>query len=91
MCSSQAVASGGLLSHLPVLGEFLAYAVVGVAPELMGIGPALAIPALLRKAAEMGIMCGNREISIDDIDLFEINEAFASQVIYCIRYLGKFH
>ena len=63
---------------LPILGALRSYAVVGVAPEVMGIGPAIAIPKALEKAG----------LSIDDIDLFEINEAFASQAAYCIRELG---
>ena len=53
-------------------------AVVGVPPEIMGIGPVPAIRALLDK-------CG---LSVDDIDLFEINEAFASQCSYCQEELG---
>jgi len=44
----------------------------------MGIGPSVAIPAALNKAG----------LSIGDIDLFEINEAFASQATYCVKYLG---
>lgn len=64
--------------HLDVLGALKAYAVVGVDPSVMGIGPAVAIPAVLRKAG----------LSADDIDLFEINEAFGSQAEYCISKLG---
>ncbi|HJN76817.1 MAG TPA: thiolase family protein [Myxococcota bacterium] len=63
---------------LEALGTLKAYAVVGVDPEIMGIGPAKAIPAALERAG----------LSIDDIDLFEINEAFASQAVYCVRELG---
>lgn len=44
----------------------------------MGVGPAFAIPAVLEKTG----------LSIKDIDIFEINEAFASQALYCIRTLG---
>eukprot|EP00043_Microstomoeca_roanoka_P013283 m.130192 g.130192 ORF g.130192 m.130192 type:complete len:302 (-) comp15714_c2_seq12:155-1060(-) len=50
--------------------RIVAYAVCGVPPDVMGIGPAVAIPKVLEKA----------NMSIDDIDVFEINEAFASQV-----------
>ena len=63
---------------LPILGVLKAYRVVGVDPEVMGIGPAHAIPAAVEAAG----------ISIDDVDLFEINEAFASQAVYCVRELG---
>jgi len=54
------------------------FAVKGVSPELMGIGPAIAIPEALKQA----------QLTINQIDLFEINEAFASQCLYCIQYLG---
>lgn len=55
---------------LPILGVLRSYAVVGVPPDVMGIGPAYAIPAALQKAG----------LTVNDIDVFEINEAFASQV-----------
>lgn len=51
---------------------------VGCAPEEMGIGPALTIPSLLDRHG----------LSLDDIDLFEINEAFAAQLVYCRDRLG---
>ena len=54
---------------LPVLGIFRSFAAVGVDPAVMGIGPAVAIPAAVAMAG----------LSIDDIDLFELNEAFSSQ------------
>jgi acetyl-CoA acyltransferase len=54
------------------------WAVAGVPPDIMGIGPAKAVPKLLAK-------CG---LKLDDIDVVEINEAFASQSIYCVRELG---
>ncbi|HQU32926.1 MAG: acetyl-CoA acetyltransferase [Acidobacteria bacterium 21-70-11] len=54
------------------------WAVAGVAPDVMGIGPAKAVPKLLKKTG----------LSLADIDLVEINEAFASQSIYCTRELG---
>ncbi|GCC34967.1 hypothetical protein chiPu_0013444 [Chiloscyllium punctatum] len=63
---------------LPILGVLRSYAVVGVPPDIMGIGPAYAIPAALVKAG----------LTIDDIDVFEINEAFASQALYCVEKLG---
>lgn len=63
--------------NLPVLARFRSYAVIGVDPNLMGIGPAFAIPAALAKA----------ELSVKDIDIFEINEAFASQAMMSIKHL----
>lgn len=58
---------------LPIIGKFVAYSVVGVPPEIMGIGPAFAIPAVLNKAG----------LKKENIDVFEVNEAFASQATYC--------
>ena len=60
-----------------ILGRIVSYVSVGVPPEIMGIGPSVAIPLLLKK----------NNLTIDDIDLFEINEAFAGQAIYCIKKL----
>jgi acetyl-CoA acyltransferase len=57
---------------------FRAFAVAGVPPAIMGIGP---VPAVRKLLAKTGL-------SIDQIDLFEINEAFASQALYCLRELG---
>ena len=54
------------------------WAVAGVEPDIMGIGPVKAVPKLLAKTG----------LSLDDIDLVEINEAFASQSVYCQRELG---
>lgn len=54
------------------------WAAAGVPPDIMGIGPVKAVPKLLAKAG----------LTLDDIDLIEINEAFASQSIYCMRELG---
>ena len=62
----------------PRLGYFRTLAVAGVAPDIMGIGPVPAIRKLLQKTG----------LSIKDIDLFEINEAFASQAVYCAQELG---
>ncbi|NXX91161.1 THIKB thiolase, partial [Centropus bengalensis] len=63
---------------LPVLGVLRSFAVVGVPPDVMGIGPAYAIPAAVEKAG----------LTLKDIDIFEINEAFASQAVYCVEKLG---
>jgi acetyl-CoA C-acetyltransferase len=63
---------------LPILGVYRGFQVAGCKAEEMGIGPVFAIPKLLRRAG----------LKLDDIGLFEINEAFASQAIYCQRELG---
>lgn len=63
---------------LSPIGKFASSVVVGVSPDEMGIGPAYAIPALLSAA----------EIQKEDVGVWEINEAFASQALYCIRELG---
>ncbi len=63
---------------LAPLGRFVAFATAGVLPEEMGIGPALAIPKALRLAG----------LSLDDIDVIELNEAFAAQALAVIRELG---
>ena len=63
---------------LEPLGAFRGFAVAGVAPDEMGIGPVYAIPRLLSRAG----------LTIDDIDLWEINEAFAAQLLYCRDTLG---
>ena len=60
---------------LPVLAELLSYAAIGVDPAVMGIGPAKAVPAALKKAG----------LSVPDIDLFELNEAFAAQSLAVVR------
>nr|QJU71815.1 3-ketoacyl thiolase [Gambierdiscus polynesiensis] len=62
---------------LPILARMRSYAVVGVDPKLMGIGPAFAIPSALEKAG----------LTINDIDIFEINEAFASQATMSVEHL----
>ena len=59
------------------LGRFVGYAVGGVAPEVMGIGPTVAIPKVLELTG----------LTLDDIDLIELNEAFASQTLAVIREL----
>ncbi|EKG13294.1 Thiolase [Macrophomina phaseolina MS6] len=62
----------------PILGKFVQASVVGVPPLLMGVGPAAAIPVALQKTG----------LSKDDVDIYEINEAFASQCVFCIEELG---
>ena len=63
---------------LPIKGKFVTAAVVGVPPNIMGVGPAYAIPKLLEIT----------QLSKDDIDFYEINEAFASQAVYSIEKVG---
>jgi acetyl-CoA C-acetyltransferase len=63
---------------LTPLGTFRALAVTGCEPDEMGIGPVFAVPKLLKQQG----------LDIDDIDLWELNEAFASQVLYCRDRLG---
>jgi len=63
---------------LPVLGWFRGLAVAGCAPDEMGIGPVFAVPKLLRQAG----------LAVGDIGLWELNEAFAVQVLYCADRLG---
>lgn len=63
---------------LPILGVYRGFQVAGCEPDEMGIGPVFAIPKLLDRAG----------LKIDDIGLFEINEAFASQAVYCQQKLG---
>jgi acetyl-CoA acyltransferase len=60
------------------LGRFLGYAVAGVPPEIMGIGPVKAIPKVLRQTG----------LKIDDLDWIELNEAFAAQSLAVIKDLG---
>lgn len=61
-----------------IIGKFVGAATVGCNPDEMGVGPALAIPALLKRLG----------LTNKDVDRWEINEAFASQALYCIRKLG---
>lgn len=63
---------------LTILGKFTAFATAGVDPSVMGIGPVPAIRKLLTK----------QNLKTSDVDVFELNEAFASQALYCIRELG---
>ena len=64
--------------NLKPLGRFLGFAVAGCEPDEMGIGPVFAVPKVL---ARLGL-------TVDDIDLWELNEAFAVQVLYCADRLG---
>lgn len=64
--------------NIPILAIWRGYSTVSVPPSIMGIGPAYAIPAVLKL----------KNLSIDDIDIFEINEAFASQAAWCIQELN---
>ncbi|KAI8935230.1 hypothetical protein NX059_007819 [Plenodomus lindquistii] len=61
-----------------IIGKYVQASIVGVPPLLMGVGPAAAIPVVLQKTG----------LNKDDVDIFEINEAFASQCLYCINELG---
>jgi acetyl-CoA C-acetyltransferase len=63
---------------LKPLGRFLGFAVAGCEPDEMGIGPVYAIPKVLKRLG----------LSVGDIDLWELNEAFAVQVLYCRDKLG---
>ncbi|KAL7598628.1 hypothetical protein Lser_V15G27022 [Lactuca serriola] len=69
--------SVALKKGLPILGVFRSFEAVGVDPAVMGIGPAVAIPIAVKSAG----------LKLDNIDLFEINEAFASQFVYCCKKL----
>ena len=63
---------------LKPLGRFLGFAVAGCEPDEMGIGPVFAVPKLLQRLG----------LTVADIDLWELNEAFAVQVLYCADRLG---
>ena len=63
---------------LKPLGRFLGFAVAGCEPDEMGIGPVFAVPKVLKRLG----------LKMDDIDLWELNEAFAVQVLYCADRLG---
>lgn len=60
---------------LPILAEIASYAAIGVDPKIMGIGPARAVPIALERAG----------LSVADVDLFELNEAFAAQSLAVVR------
>ncbi|KAI0372644.1 acetyl-CoA acetyl transferase [Pilatotrama ljubarskyi] len=63
---------------LPIVGKFVAASYTGVPPRIMGVGPAYAIPKVLELTG----------LSKEDIDFYEINEAFASQAVYSVQVLG---
>lgn len=63
---------------LKPIGKFHSFSVVGVPPSIMGVGPAYAIPAALKQAG----------LQVNDIDSYEVNEAFASQALYSVRKVG---
>ncbi|KAG2149963.1 Thiolase, N-terminal domain-containing protein [Suillus cothurnatus] len=64
--------------NMEIVGKWVGSAVVGVEPRYMGIGPIAAIPKVLTQVG----------LTKDDIDIYEINEAFASQFAYCVEELG---
>ncbi len=64
--------------NLTPMGAFKGFAVAGCEPDEMGIGPVFAVPRLLERHG----------LSVDDIDLWELNEAFASQALHCRETLG---
>ncbi|HEX6396394.1 MAG TPA: acetyl-CoA C-acyltransferase, partial [Steroidobacteraceae bacterium] len=76
-CVVMSAARAGKLGLAP-LGVFRGFAVAGCEPDEMGIGPVFAVPKLLQRAGK----------TVADIDLWELNEAFAVQVIYCRDKLG---
>ena len=65
-------------NQLKPMGRFLGFAVAGCEPDEMGIGPVFAVPKVLKRLG----------LSVQDIDLWELNEAFAVQVLYCRDKLG---
>ena len=71
-------AKGAERRGLEPLGTFIGFSVAGCEPDEMGIGPVFAVPKLLQRQG----------LAIDDIDLWELNEAFASQCLYCRDRLG---
>ena len=65
----------------PIMAKYVGATVAGLAPRIMGIGPSIAIPKLLAKHG----------VSVDDLDVVELNEAFASMAVYCLNKLGLDH
>jgi acetyl-CoA acetyltransferase family protein len=78
-CLLLAGAEAAAAEGYPVLGHIRGYATAGLDPKRMGLGPVHAIDRLLRKAG----------LQLDDIDLFEINEAFAAQVLACVKAMSS--
>ena len=64
--------------NVKALGYFIDFVVAGVPPDIMGIGPVPAVRKLLER----------NKLTVKDIDVFELNEAFAAQSLYCVRELG---
>ncbi|KAI5809257.1 Thiolase, N-terminal domain-containing protein [Pyronema omphalodes] len=65
----------------PILAKFVGAVSAGLPPRIMGIGPSIAVPKLLTKYG----------LTVKDIDIFELNEAFASMAVYCVEKLGIEH
>ena len=76
MMRRSTAAALGLSSH--IIGKWAGTQVAGCAPDEMGVGPAVAIPKLLDYTG----------VAVEDVGIWEINEAFASQALYCVRTLG---
>jgi len=64
--------------NIKPIGRLLGYAVAGVPAEIMGTGPIAAVPKLMKRLS----------MRVEDMDVIELNEAFASQALFCIRQLG---
>ncbi|KAF2435255.1 thiolase [Tothia fuscella] len=62
----------------PIIGKYVASTVAGLPPRIMGAGPTIAVPKLLAKVG----------LSRDDVDIWEINEAFGSVLVHCVKTLG---
>jgi acetyl-CoA acyltransferase 1 len=73
--------SKAIALNQPILAKFCGATVAGVPPRIMGIGPSVAIPKLLNIF----------HLTVQDIDIIEINEAFASMAVYCLNVLGLDH
>lgn len=63
---------------MPILGAFRGFKVEGCQPDEMGVGPAVAIPSLMKSL----------DFDLNNVDIFELNEAFASQAMYCVKKLN---
>ena len=65
--------SKALELNQPIVAKYVGSTIAGLTPRIMGIGPTLAVPKLLNK----------QNLTIEDIDIIELNEAFASMAVYC--------
>ena len=74
LCGAHGPGKAEELGYAPI-ARFVAFAVGGVPADVMGIGPTVAVPKVMKRTG----------LSVDDMDVIEINEAFASQALYCIR------